>query len=53
MQQQLDPATRAALEAIWRLILGILPHLAAVLGKPNPIVSRAERLAARRGAVVE
>lgn len=48
MQQQLDPAVRLALEALWRCMLGVIPHLAAVLGKPNPLQSRAERLEARR-----
>lgn len=53
-QQQLDPVLRIALEALWQCILSVVPLLARTLGKPNPLQSRAERLAARRyGGMVE
>ena len=53
MQSQLDPAMRLALELLWRAMMSVIPHLAAALGKPNPIMSRAARREARRGVVVE
>lgn len=45
---RLDPATRILLEAFWAALLGVIPPLARVLGKPNPLVNRDERRMTRR-----
>lgn len=35
-----DPAQRAAVETVYRLLLGLLPILAAWLGRPSPLRER-------------
>lgn len=42
-----EPITREELERLYAQLLSVLPALARVLNKPSPIVSRAERRAAR------
>lgn len=44
----MDPTTRAALEALYSILLSAVVQLARVLGKPCPVQSRAERLSERR-----
>ena len=39
----LDPATRTTLEVLYRILLSAVVELARVLGKPCPVVTRAER----------
>lgn len=43
----LDPATKLALEGLYSILLSAVVQLARVLGKPCPVVTRAERRAAR------
>lgn len=43
----MDPTTRAALEALYSILLSAVVQLARVLGKPCPVVTRAERRAER------
>lgn len=40
---QLDPSTRAALEALYRVLLSSVVQLARILGKECPVQTRAER----------
>lgn len=42
-----DAATRAALEPLYALMLSSIVVMARLLGKPCPIVTRAERLRSR------
>lgn len=39
----MDPATRIALEALYRILLSAIVQLARVLDKPCPVVTREER----------
>lgn len=43
----MDPVTHKALEALYCVLLSAVVQLARVLGKPCPIVTRAERRQAR------
>lgn len=43
----MDTTTRAALEALYSILLSAVVQLARVLGKPCPVVTRAERSADR------
>ena len=43
----MDAATRAALEALYTILLSAVVQLARVLGKPCPVINRAERKAER------
>lgn len=38
-----DAATKATLEMLYRILLSAVVQLAAVLGKPNPVLTREER----------
>ena len=38
-----DAATKATLEMLYRILLSAVVQLAAVLGKPCPVETRAER----------
>lgn len=44
---QLDPPTRLALEALYRVLLAAVVQLARVLGKSCPVQTRAERRSER------
>lgn len=44
---QLDPPTRLALEALYRVLLAAVVQLARVLGKPCPVQTRADRRSER------
>lgn len=46
---QLDAATRAALEALYSVLLSAVVVLARTLGRPSPIVTRSERRQERDG----
>lgn len=39
----MDPATQIVLEGVYRILLSAVVQLARALGKPCPIVTRAER----------
>jgi len=43
----MDTTTRAALEALYSILLSAVVQLARVLGKPCPVVTRAERRSER------
>lgn len=43
----MDPATRIALEALYRVLLSAVVQLAKALDKPCPIVPRQERFRSR------
>lgn len=47
----LDPATRVALEMLYRVLLSAVVQLAAVLGKESPVQSRAARRQARQSVL--
>lgn len=47
MQTQLDPTTRIALEALYRVLLSAVVQLARVLDKECPVPTRTERRQAR------
>lgn len=42
----MDPATRTTLEALYSILLSAVIQLAKALGKPSPVMNRAERRAA-------
>jgi len=48
----MDPATRAALEALYSILLSAVVQLARVLDKPCPVKTREERLRERNTATV-
>lgn len=43
----MDATNRAALEALYAILLSAVVQLARVLGKPCPVVTRAERRSER------
>ena len=48
-----DAATRAALEPLYSLLLSTVVVLARLLGKPCPVVTRAERRSERRSLAAD
>jgi hypothetical protein len=46
----MDATTRVALEVLYEALIAAVHHLARALGKPSPIVTRAERRAASQAA---
>lgn len=49
----MDPTTRAALEALYSILLSAVVQLARVLGKPCPVVTRSERRSERRSLTAD
>lgn len=47
----LDTATRLALEALYSVLLSAVVQLAKVLGKPSPVLTRAERRQQRENVI--
>lgn len=49
--EHLDTATRLALEALYSVLLSAVVQLAKVLGKPSPVLTRAERRQQRENVI--
>jgi hypothetical protein len=47
MHQPIDPATRATLETLYAALCSAIVLVARALGRPSPLMDRAERRAAR------